>query len=180
MTKRDGLLDAAELIVRRDGSASLTLEAVATEAGVSKGGLLYHFPGKESLVAAMVERMLASFEAAQDEAMAADPVVRGRWTRAWLRATVSPEGASEQDHVASGLLAALATDPSLADPLRERYTAWRRRASDDGIRAEDAMIVALAADGLWMADLLGFQAPTGEARRRIIRRLMELAGDETS
>ena len=178
VTKRDELLDAAERIVRRDGSSSLTLDAVAAEAGVSKGGLLYHFPSKESLISAMVERMLAAFEAAQEAAMAADPVERGRWTRSWVRAAVAPEGVSDQDHVAAGLLAALATNPALADPLRERYAAWRRKAMHDGIGAEDAMIVSLAADGLWMADLLGFESPTGETRRLIIARLLELAGGE--
>ena len=40
---RKRLLDAAAAVVRRDGAGALTLDAVAAEAGVSKGGLLYHF-----------------------------------------------------------------------------------------------------------------------------------------
>ena len=40
---RRRLLDAATAVVRRDGARALTLDAVAAEAGVSKGGLLYHF-----------------------------------------------------------------------------------------------------------------------------------------
>ena len=40
---RARLLDAAVAVVRRDGAQALTLDAVAAEAGVSKGGLLYHF-----------------------------------------------------------------------------------------------------------------------------------------
>jgi hypothetical protein len=38
------------------------------------------------------------------------------------------------------------------------------------------MIVGLAADGLWMADLLGFAPVEGELRARVIERLLELAG----
>jgi AcrR family transcriptional regulator len=174
-TKYDDLLDAAELIVRRDGSARLTLDAVAAEAGVSKGGLLYHFATKEALVSAMVERMLASFDGAQERAMATDPVGPGRWTRAWVRTSVSPKGPSEHDATAAGLLAAVATNPELVGPVRERYVQWRARAVDDGILAETAAIVTLAADGLWMADLLGLSAPVGEERRRIIERLLEMA-----
>lgn len=175
-TKYDDLLDAAELIVRRDGSARLTLDAVAAGAGVSKGGLLYHFPSKEALISAMVERMLSSFDEAHERVMASDPSEPGRWTRAWVRTSVNPAGSSEQDTTSAGLLAAVATNPSLADPIRERYTEWRRRVAQDGIRAEDAMIASLAADGLWMADLLGLAAPLGEERRRIIERMLELAG----
>ena len=38
------------------GVAKLTLEAVAKEAGVSKGGLLYHFSNKEALIEGMIVR----------------------------------------------------------------------------------------------------------------------------
>lgn len=38
------ILDAAAEIARELGPGHLSLEAVATRAGVSKGGLLYHFP----------------------------------------------------------------------------------------------------------------------------------------
>ena len=51
---RDNLLDAAETVVMRQGIANLALDAVAAEAGVSKGGLLHHFPTKDRLVEALV------------------------------------------------------------------------------------------------------------------------------
>ena len=58
---RDRLLDAAATVVHRDGAQALTLDAVAQEAEVSKGGLLYHFRSKRELVEGMVERWLADF-----------------------------------------------------------------------------------------------------------------------
>ncbi|HZB75928.1 MAG TPA: TetR family transcriptional regulator, partial [Solirubrobacteraceae bacterium] len=42
-SRREALLDAAIRVIRRDGAQKLTLDAVAAEAGVSKGGILYHF-----------------------------------------------------------------------------------------------------------------------------------------
>jgi AcrR family transcriptional regulator len=174
-TRFDDLLDAAELIVRRDGASKLTLDAVAAEAGVSKGGLLYHFATKEALVSAMVERMLISFEGAQERAMLSDPVEPGCWTRAWVRSSVSPNGPSKHDATAAGLLAAVALNPALVGPMRDRYVQWREQAARDGIQAEVAAVVTLAADGLWMADLLGLSAPVGEERQRIIARLLKMA-----
>ncbi|MFF4615626.1 TetR/AcrR family transcriptional regulator [Nonomuraea jabiensis] len=44
-----------------EGAEALTLEAVARRAGVSKGGLFYHFPTKQALVAAMVDRLTMAF-----------------------------------------------------------------------------------------------------------------------
>lgn len=174
-TRRDELLAAAERIVRRDGVGRLTLDAVAAEAGTSKGGLLYHFASREALITAMVERHGEAFSASIAAAMAGDPEPRGRWTRGYLRTTAPHDGFTD-GATAMGLLAAMASNPALADPLREQYAAWRAQMADDGIPETDAMVVALAADGLWMADLLGFAAPTGAQRRRILSRLLELAG----
>jgi len=178
-TRRDDLLAAAERIVRRDGVGRLTLDAVAVEAGTSKGGLLYHFASRDALITAMVERHAVAFSASLDAAMAADPEPPGRWTRAYLRSSAKPTEPVEGDAAATGLLAAMASNPALADPLREQYAAWREQVADDGLPEADAMIVALAADGLWMADLLGYASPTGERRARIFARLLEMAGAPT-
>jgi AcrR family transcriptional regulator len=175
-TRRDDLLDAAERVVRRDGAAHLTLDAVAAEAGTSKGGLLYHFATKEALLAALVARLVESFGTSLGRAVDADPDPRGRWTRAYVRIAADPDGTSPEDATAVGLLAALAADPALVDPLRARYVEWRARLLDDGLPEEDALIVALAADGLWMADLLGFAAPEGDLRRRTIDRMIAMTG----
>ena len=56
------LIKAAAAVIRRDGAQALTLEAVAAEAGVSKGGLLYHFKSKRELLDGLVERWLDDFQ----------------------------------------------------------------------------------------------------------------------
>ena len=81
---RTRILDAAEAMVRTRGVSGLTLEAAAREAGVSKGGLLYHFASKEALLAAMLNR-LADF-VAEDFVLAMErlPPGPGRAARAML------------------------------------------------------------------------------------------------
>lgn len=54
---RDAVLDAFEQLLIDVGERAATLDAVAKRAGVSKGGLLYHFPNKEALIAATLERL---------------------------------------------------------------------------------------------------------------------------
>lgn len=54
---RDAILDAFEELLIQAGERSATLDAVATRAGVSKGGLLYHFPKKHVLITALFERL---------------------------------------------------------------------------------------------------------------------------
>ena len=62
-SRREQLLDAAIAVIRRDGARALTLDAVAAEAGVSKGGLLYHFASKRALIDGLLARWLDDFEA---------------------------------------------------------------------------------------------------------------------
>jgi hypothetical protein len=64
--------------------------------------------------------------------------------------------------------------------MRKRYAQWRARAASDGLDEVDAAIVTLAADGPWMADLLGLAGPKGTQRRRIIERLLDLAGSSSA
>ncbi|WIB62724.1 TetR/AcrR family transcriptional regulator [Curtobacterium sp. MCBD17_040] len=54
---RDRILDSFVGIVCDDGERVATLDAVAARAGVSKGGLLYHFGSKAALVAGLCERL---------------------------------------------------------------------------------------------------------------------------
>lgn len=59
---RGALLDAAERVVLRDGAGQLTMDAVAAEAGVSKGGVLYAFPSKDALIDALFARAFAAMD----------------------------------------------------------------------------------------------------------------------
>ena len=51
---RERVLDAFEALLIAEGERVATLDATAKRAGVSKGGLLYHFATKEELANAMI------------------------------------------------------------------------------------------------------------------------------
>lgn len=171
-SKRDALLKAANHIVARDGVERLTLDAVARETAVSKGGVLYHFPTKEALVAAMLERLSDDFEASLDRHASEAPGKPGRWLRAYLASSTREEEYTAD--VLACLLAGAATNPALLAPLRERWQRWQDQAVADGVDETTATLVRLAVDGLWFADLFGFAPPRGRARKRLIARLQEL------
>lgn len=60
---RDKVVDAFEAILLASGERAATIEAVAAEAGVSKGGLLYHFGSKQALMQGLLERLEALVDA---------------------------------------------------------------------------------------------------------------------
>ena len=53
-TKAD-LLKAARAVLLSGGIARLSMDRVAEQAGVSKGAIMYHFPTKRALQAALIE-----------------------------------------------------------------------------------------------------------------------------
>lgn len=58
MSARDRILDTLESLLIADGERGATLDAVAAQAGVSKGGLLYHFRNREAMVDGLLDRLL--------------------------------------------------------------------------------------------------------------------------
>jgi|SRR5215210_484261 len=167
--RRRELLDAAIAVIRRDGAQSLTLDAVAAAAGVSKGGVLYHFGSKRALIEGLVDCWLDDFEE-----RFAGPDMAAAYVRASDLSAAGPEvGASE-----FGMLAALIEEPQVLEVARERHAEWMQRLLGGALPREDAWLVRLAADGLWYSDLLGIAPPEGDDRRRVIERLLALAGGE--
>lgn len=61
--RRETVIRAAYKVMARDGVHRVPLHQIATEAGVSKGLLIYHFSTKDGLVLASLEWVLAATEA---------------------------------------------------------------------------------------------------------------------
>ncbi len=174
---KDRILDAAETIVLRDGVARLTLEAVAQETGMSKGGLLYHFPSKEDLIRGMIHRMHHSFatEVARLKAEDSNPV--GRTVRAMLNTSFPDhpnEARSRVDRVTAALVAAIATNRGLLDDTTAYSHQLEQEILNDGLDPVLAMLIHVAADGLWMSRLFGVAHPSGDLRDRVLMRLKEM------
>jgi AcrR family transcriptional regulator len=178
---RDRILDAAESIVIVHGVARLTLDAAAAEAQLSKGGVLYHFRTRDALVSAMVERLVAVFDADLDVEADADAIAgddpTGRYIRAYVRATVrTPKTEAEvrRDRAGAAVLAAMAAEPQLLEPLRESFLRWQQRLAADGVDPVRATVARLAADGLWLCDLFGFAPLAEPLRGQVADYLVEL------
>jgi AcrR family transcriptional regulator len=155
---REALLRAASQVVIDKGVEALTLDAVAKQAGVSKGGLLYHFPNKDALMGGMVEQLIQDFETVlqaefdQDDA----PQTPGQWVRAYIRATLR---FSKQSLALIARLSSIAVDSPHVFKAAEVYEQqWRQRVETSGIEPTKATIILLATDGLWLSEL--FQVGT--------------------
>ncbi|MFD0904227.1 TetR/AcrR family transcriptional regulator [Actinomadura sediminis] len=180
MTK-NALLDAAEAVLSEHGTQALTLTAVADRAGVSKGGLLYHFPSKEALVKAMVARVIEEF----DDLIASylggyDDGTPGAYSRAYVEATFEILTGEARAYRRWSAITAAATDPEQAEPLNEAMRRWHGRAPGDvaGPVSDPvaATVVRLAAEGLWEVVSHAPELYDEEQLAALKRRLLDLLG----
>ncbi|WP_149536804.1 TetR/AcrR family transcriptional regulator [Siccirubricoccus phaeus] len=181
---RTRILDAAEAIIRTRGVASLTLDAAAREAGVSKGGLLYHFASKEALLHALLGRMAEWMR--QDFAATVDRQPEGpsRVARAMLEwgFGAAPEAVDERcGRAAAVFLACFHHDPALLDPARAVVAGIREAIAGDGLPLGHGQVIMAAADGLFMARIFDLYTPGAAelaAMQATLARLLEPAPPE--
>jgi AcrR family transcriptional regulator len=152
---RTRILDAAEAIVQARGVHALTLEAAARDAGVSKGGLLYHFASKEALITGMLNRLAEAIGEEFGRTVAAQPEGRGRTARAMLAWAFQEEACQHHDRAAAVFLAAFHHDPALLDPVRAQFAKMREALSQDGLPPGFGQAVMCATDGLFMSRIFG-------------------------
>jgi AcrR family transcriptional regulator len=163
------ILDAASKVILEKGGEALTLEAVAEVAGISKGGLLYHYPSKKKLIEAMVMRLIAEVDSRLTQELAKDD----DYVAAYIRASFG--ASAEWNRISSALIAAVTNDRDLMKPLQARFFRMQEEISSATHVPEFGTIVRLALDGLWMSDLFGFAPPSPELREKIFAYLLEMA-----
>ena len=156
---RAEIIDMAIEAAAEEGATGLKLDAVVARLPFSKGALLHHFPTKLALLEGVIDHLASEMTAAILAEAARDPNPYGRNARAYLRATVN-EPVTERD-VSIGRAALIA---------RWR-TAMRTLAEDDPVDPagkDDALMLRLIADGLWMSDLFGTHEVSPEQRRALL------------
>lgn len=170
---RRQLLRVAARLASEQGIAAVTLDAVSGASGVSKGGLLHHFPNKNALLDALFDRLLEGLDADIEEIMRSDPLPHGRFTRGYLGAV-----ARLRERPAESSDWAQVTIALLAEPrLRQRWHDWVRMRSEEYVGTDssvDALIVRLAVDGLWLADMIESHGMDDATRQALIDRLIEI------
>ena len=170
---RRQLLEVAARLSLEKGPSSVTLDAVSQAAGVSKGGLLHHFPNKLSLLDGLFDDLTEKFDRALAAKMREDPEPRGRFTRAYIAVWFLPDGMAEGERWKM-LMVALISEPQ----LRERWRQWAERELAQNVGTDaalDATLARYAVDGLWLADLLGAPAMDPASRAAMLERLMALS-----
>lgn len=165
-------------MVIESGASRMTLDAVAAKAGISKGGLLYNFPTKEALLEAMLARRIKIREELQNEICKNLPPGPARFVKGYMLSSIMRD--QGKNRLGATLLANLAHNPRLVEPVREIVRQLYTGFVSPEVKFEKLAIVALAADGLLLQDILSVSPLTEEQRKKIVDELLRLADEATA
>jgi len=172
---RARLLDAAAEIVAQSGAANLTIDAVAENAGLSKGGVLYHFPSKKDLLRGMLERIMEEFEN-RPVAITADGQPSLLLTHI---ESVLNRPADEQAN-SLAVLANAAEDPTLLEPARTLFADRADQILKDASDPILALIVLLASEGIRFLEVVNLLSLDKETLTSVGDRLAVIAGEAST
>ncbi|MFD6800799.1 TetR/AcrR family transcriptional regulator [Streptomyces cyaneofuscatus] len=170
-SKRTQILEAAARVVEREGVKSVTFDSVAAEAGLTKGGLLYHFASRDDLVQAIHQHLADQWEE-QITAAAGKPAHEATRTErlaAYTRVSIQSATRAELLFMLEG-----STTPDHAAPwdaVMERWAPSLTAANAHDPAALDRFIARLAADGLWLYESLTTGRLTPRLRLALAERI---------
>lgn len=171
-SSKEAILDAAERVLRRQGLAATTVEAVAAEAGVSKGGLFYHFASKKDMLLQLLERYGEQFEKTRRDIYATlaedEP---NRLLKATIVASIKHPA---KEHTNLSNILTLLDDMDLREKVAEMKLRSFKEISEGHPHPERVALAMLAADGLWVMDLFGVSMLSREFEETIIAELLRL------
>jgi AcrR family transcriptional regulator len=170
---QDAILRGALTILARDGAGSFTLDAIARESGVSKGGILYQFRTREAMVRAVVERQCAQMDASSQCYMLEYGTNRSQPQLA-ARIIALREAITGLSHAISCAIHGLfAQDRGLFTVSHERnveaLAAIRAEAHDPDL----AILRWLAARGLMQLAMVEVNSLSDDDRKRLFTRLLD-------
>ncbi len=160
---RQLIIQAALAVIDRDGANRLTIDAIAREAGISKGGVLHHFRTKQAVLIALLDNQRAEYARFARDYLAHDGRDSGEPSLA-TQIAILREATKQPQSVALAILGAIGEQPSLLDGLRDaealNVAAIRKESAD----ADLAILRWSAARGLLWTSLFNM-CPLGEKER---------------
>lgn len=169
-SSRNEIIDAALRVVDAVGGADITYQSVASEAGLTKAGLMYHFPTKDAMMIAVIEHVIGRWQAELQEVLVV-PLAESTLTER-VRAFVlfAGEGGVTQGEFV--VFSEAVRRPELSRPWLEYLQTWF--GFGDGVDTTPLLLVWLAANGLWVAEATGILTIGPDHRASLLTRLTAL------
>lgn len=147
---RQSILDHASRLSVAQGEVP-SLNTLATAAGISKGGLIHHFPSRDSLLTALAEQGIAEVDKALEQA-----VVRGDVLHTWLELSLPDQhGVALFQSLAAIFFAGRSDRTAIQELVSEANRRWEILLEHEIGSATAARVARLLGDGLLLGAISG-------------------------
>ncbi|AOH54621.1 TetR family transcriptional regulator [Peribacillus muralis] len=171
--KRQHILKSATDFILQNDFNSLTLDSVAKQAGISKGGLLYHFPSKEALMIGLAQYIFEKFNMQfNEQANKENPIEKGTWCRALIEVTKWDLEHNAELNI--GLIAASMLNADVSESISQSYQYVQNKVEQDNIDPVTATIIRLAIDGLYYSELFNLAPLDENLREKVLQQLIAM------
>ncbi len=181
---RDLILEAASLLVQEQGASALTLDATCAKAGMSKGGLLYHFRSKDELMLALLDYQHRVMETMVQKAFDSDdaPDRPGRYHRALVRAMFQLLGSENptQFSIVGGIaIQLMATGGQCHQALQQHICCkmedWSGKMNEDGLSPLSGWLIHCTINGIITHQVMHQKLPDRAVLDQMRAHLISLA-----
>ncbi|HWH26997.1 MAG TPA: TetR/AcrR family transcriptional regulator [Pseudolysinimonas sp.] len=167
---REAVMHAARELVAAKGTG-VSLAEVAELAGVSKGGLLHHFPSRDALFDAMRRDGIVRFRDGVMRLVDLSENRPGKILRAYIRALCGGDPEAMEAFGTSPLWNGVNETKELLEELGENGERWMRELTADGLDEGRVRLIMRAAEGFAAAASFGEESPEtlAEARATLLQ-----------
>lgn len=193
---RNRILVAAIELAESEGLLNLTIDKVAEQAGLSKGGVIHHFSSKDKLLKGVIQLFSNKLEEQLTRTVADDPVRKFRWIRAMMAIGIEKEESnadtppdtthenSEElnirfDRLMLSILTVAIHNPELIEPIQEIGQRLRGRLTADPEDGLEQLLYWLIMDGLFLWMFVGLVQPDDPLIQQVRQEILNRISSET-
>ncbi|WP_372721369.1 TetR/AcrR family transcriptional regulator [Novipirellula sp.] len=178
----DRILDSVMQLILHGGLPAVTLSAVCRKAGLSKGGLMHHFPSKEALVDAFLQQSVRDYLDLVQQAAGQHPAGAGKRAKAILDLFLGEPSDSEPDanNDCAAVMVALIQGDGSKSLVDEVYQTLFHLIRNDGLSRELADLIVVALDGVWLQSMIAANETIVPRTKRIRKKLNQLISSEVA
>ncbi|WP_256837030.1 TetR/AcrR family transcriptional regulator [Micrococcus sp. Mcc89] len=170
-SKKTMILDAAIQVIEEDGITAVTFDSVAAAAGITRAGIIYHFPSRDDLIAAIHQRLADRWER-QLEIACGKPTAEATSMERLTAYILTCSTAASRAEFQMILDSQHTQHKAIWEDLIDRWTGRSER--DEAERDQMTSLALLAGDGLWVNDLIGSRPISQDHRSETAKQIIAL------
>jgi AcrR family transcriptional regulator len=169
---RERLMGCMMDIVRDEGAGALTYDNLVAKSGLTRGGVMYHFPSKESMLQGLVDHYVHRELGKVEERWEKHGKTPDGLLKAELECAIEVDDKDQQ--ISVSLLPVVIQNPAMMNEIQKIVEERYQNLDQTSVGFEKAAITLLVIDAFEMSKAFGFTLLSEKKRKQILKTLYAL------